>query len=73
MFVKKGYRANGRIFLSIIKAYRETDTKKININELNAVKDKNDGYYSIVASELDMPEEEVIEKYRGLFRYFTKG
>ena len=28
MFVKKGYRANGRIFLSIVKAYREADTKK---------------------------------------------
>lgn len=30
--------------------------------------EKFDGYYSIVTSELDMPDEEVIEKYRGLWK-----
>jgi len=30
--------------------------------------EKYDGYYSIVTSELDMPEDEVIEKYKGLWK-----
>lgn len=30
--------------------------------------EKYDGYYSIVTSELDMPDEEIIERYRGLWR-----
>lgn len=29
---------------------------------------KYDGYYSIVTSELDMPDEEIIERYRGLWK-----
>lgn len=36
--------------------------------ELIEEEEKYDGYYSIVTSELDMPEEEVIEKYRGLWK-----
>ncbi len=30
--------------------------------------EKFDGYYSIVTNELDMPDEEVIERYRGLWK-----
>ncbi len=30
--------------------------------------EKFDGYYSIVTSELDMPDMEVIERYRGLWK-----
>lgn len=36
--------------------------------ELIEEEEKYDGYYSIVTSELDMPDEEVIEKYRGLWK-----
>lgn len=30
--------------------------------------EKYDGYYSIVTSELDLPDDEVIEKYKGLWK-----
>ena len=36
--------------------------------ELIEEEEKYDGYYLIVTSELDMPDEEVIEKYRGLWK-----
>jgi len=41
--------------------------KKLIFNEEKANKDaKYDGYYSIITSELEMPEQRVIEIYRGL-------
>ena len=36
--------------------------------ELIEEEEKLDGYYSIVTSELNMPDEEVIEKYKGLWK-----
>ena len=36
--------------------------------ELIEEEEKYDGYYSIVTSELDMPDEEVIKKYIGLWK-----
>jgi len=36
--------------------------------ELIKEEEKYDGYYSIVTSELDMPDSEIIEKYRGLWK-----
>ena len=36
--------------------------------ELIKEEEKLDGYYSIVTSELNMPDEEVIEKYKGLWK-----
>lgn len=37
-------------------------------DELIKEEEKFDGYYSIVTSELDMPDSQVIEKYRGLWK-----
>lgn len=36
--------------------------------ELIKEEEKYDGYYSIVTSELDMPDTEIIEKYKGLWK-----
>lgn len=36
--------------------------------ELVCEEEKYDGYYSIVTSELDMPDFEVVEKYKGLWK-----
>jgi len=44
--------------------------KKLMFNEEKANEDaKYDGYYSIVTSELEMPDQRVIEIYRGLSGY----
>jgi hypothetical protein len=41
--------------------------KKLVINDAKALEDaKYDGYYCIVTSELDMPDQRIIEIYRGL-------
>jgi transposase len=40
---------------------------KLNL-ELIGEEEKYDGYYSIVTSELDMTDTEIIEKYRGLWK-----
>lgn len=46
----------------------EKDVKPfLNIDIIKA-EEKYDGYYSIVTSEIDMPDEEIIERYRGLWK-----
>ena len=45
----------------------ETPGKKMVYDEAKAIEDaKYDGYYCIITSELDMPDQRVIEIYRGL-------
>lgn len=43
------------------------DEYKVNLEKV-AEQEKYDGYYVIVTSELDMPDGEVIEAYRGLWK-----
>lgn len=43
--------------------------KKLKINEtLIAEQEKYDGYYAIITSEIDEPDEHIIDMYRGLWR-----
>jgi transposase len=45
----------------------EKTAKKLEFNSEKAIEDaKYDGYYGIVTSELDMPDQRIIEIYRGL-------
>jgi len=44
------------------------DIKPTLNEELIREEEKYDGYYSIVTSELEMPDSEIIERYRGLWK-----
>jgi transposase len=44
------------------------DGKLLLNNEKIAEEEKYDGYYAIVTSELDAPDEQIIDAYRGLWR-----
>lgn len=49
-------------------AYAKSDAEPFFNEELLAEEEKYDGYYSIVTSELDMTDEEIIDTYKGLWR-----
>lgn len=46
----------------------DKDIKPFIDYDLIAEEEKYDGYYSIVTSELDMSDEEIIDRYRGLWK-----
>jgi len=50
MFLKKDKRANGRIFLAIVKGYRDPETKKTRHKQIKSI-----GYYDELLKEFDDP------------------
>lgn len=70
-YLGENYKIKSRVYPTFITVKDKNDKPvKVEIDEKHIVfySEKYDGYYSIVTSELDMPDEEVIEKYIGLWK-----